>query len=160
MPKENTNKTINLDADLLSDLERQWKAKEKILIDQLSDFEAKLKAAGEDIDRLNNQVSDLTKKQFEPRMERLRLIERDIKNRIEEYILGEERMETCLLCPRDLQVFKIPLTLVPCGVIDSILKYSIHIVKHALNQLLKKITMSSNAKSAHRLQTPPTAISS
>ena len=122
VPKETTNKTINLDADLLTDLERQWHAKEKLLIDQISGLEAKLKAADEDIARLNNQVSDLTKRQFEPRMERLKLIERDIKNRIEEYILGEERMETCLLCPRDLQVFKIPLTLVPCGVIRHILK--------------------------------------
>lgn len=121
-PKENGNKTINLDADVLSDLERQWQAKEKVLYDQLSVLEAKLKAADEDITRLNNQVSDLNKRQFSPRMERLKLIERDIKNRIEEYILGEERMETCLLCPRDLQVFKIPLTLVPCGVNRSILK--------------------------------------
>ena len=65
---------------------------------------------------LNNQVADLTKKQFQPRMERLKLIERDVKNRMEEFVLAEERMETGFLCPRDLQIFKSPMTLVPCGV--------------------------------------------
>ena len=49
-------------------------------------------------------------------MERLKLIEKDIKNRMEEYVLAEERMETGFLCPRDLQVFRMPMTLVPCGV--------------------------------------------
>jgi hypothetical protein len=45
---------------------------------------------------LNLQVIDLTKRQFQPRMERLKLIERDVKNRMEEYILAEERMEVSL----------------------------------------------------------------
>ncbi|KAI8621108.1 hypothetical protein BC830DRAFT_328958 [Chytriomyces sp. MP71] len=53
---------------------------------------------------------------FEPRMERLKAIEKDIKGRMEEYALAEERMETGFLCPRDLQCFKIPMTLIPCGV--------------------------------------------
>ena len=119
---EPPTKTINLDADLLADLESKWQSKEKALILQISGLESKLKSANENIDKLNNQVSDLNKRQFHPRMERLKLIERDIKNRIEEYILGEERMETCLLCPRDLQVYKVPLTLIPCGVCISKLK--------------------------------------
>lgn len=124
-PKEIPAKSINLDADLLTDLDRQWKTKEKFFMDTVAELEGKLKAADDNIARLQNQVSDLTKRQFQPRMERLKLIERDVKNRIEEYILGEERMETCLLCPRDLQIYKIPLTLVPCGVISSFL-----MVKH------------------------------
>ena len=48
-------------------------------------------------------------------MERLKVIEKDIKSRMEEYVLAEERMETGFLCPRDLQIFKTPMTLVPCG---------------------------------------------
>lgn len=32
-------------------------------------------------------------KQFQPRMERLKVIERDIKDRMVEYALAEERME-------------------------------------------------------------------
>jgi hypothetical protein len=45
---------------------------------------------------LNATVSELEKKQFQPRMERLKAIENDIKNRMEEYALAEERMEVSL----------------------------------------------------------------
>ena len=45
---------------------------------------------------LNTTVSELEKKQFQPRMERLKAIENDIKNRMEEYALAEERMEVDL----------------------------------------------------------------
>ena len=41
---------------------------------------------------MDNQIADLRTKQFHPRMEWLKLIEKDIKSRIEEYALAEERM--------------------------------------------------------------------
>lgn len=39
---------------------------------------------------------------------------------MEEYCLGEERMETGFLCPNDLKLFSKPQTLYPCGVRKSI----------------------------------------
>ncbi|KAJ3332002.1 hypothetical protein HDU76_001618, partial [Blyttiomyces sp. JEL0837] len=81
---------INIDPDFINDIEKKWQA-------------------------LNATVADLQKKQFQPRMERLKAIEKDIKSRMEEYALAEERMETGFLCPRDLQCFHKPMTLIPCG---------------------------------------------
>ncbi len=124
---------VSLDADLLGDIEKKWQAKEKMLTDELTKMDGQLKERDESINSgcyiviissftyrnyvgLTNQVADLTKRQFQPRMERLKLIERDVKSRMEEFVLAEERMETGLLCPRDLQIFKMPMTLVPCGV--------------------------------------------
>ncbi len=42
---------------------------------------------------MNARVADLTAKQYQPRMERLKEIEADIKSKIEEYCLADEKME-------------------------------------------------------------------
>ncbi|ORY52950.1 hypothetical protein BCR33DRAFT_779325 [Rhizoclosmatium globosum] len=87
------------------------------------------------ITELSAVVAELQKKQFQPRMERLKAIEKDIKGRMEEYALAEERMETGFLCPRDLQCFKIPMTLIPCGhtyckhCVDSLREENYNVVK-------------------------------
>lgn len=66
---------------------------------------------------LNETISKLQNLMYHPRLERLKIIEKDIKNRMVEYALAEERMETGFLCPKDLKFFKHPETLSPCGVI-------------------------------------------
>jgi hypothetical protein len=45
---------------------------------------------------LAESVSELTKGQYQPRMERLKLIENSIKDRMMEYALAEERLEVWL----------------------------------------------------------------
>ncbi|KAJ3414583.1 hypothetical protein HDV05_006322 [Chytridiales sp. JEL 0842] len=106
---------INIDPDFINDIEKKWQAKEKNLQAEIDRLSSLIKSKDESINNLSTSVADLQKKQFQPRMERLKAIEKDIKSRMEEYALAEERMETGFLCPRDLQCFKIPMTLIPCG---------------------------------------------
>ncbi|KAJ3121778.1 hypothetical protein HK098_003412 [Nowakowskiella sp. JEL0407] len=106
---------MNLDPDLINDIENKWKAKEKELVTEIETLNQKIRSKEQIIKSLNSNVSDLNTKQFQPRMERLKTIEKDIKSRMEEYALAEERMETGFLCPRDLKFLKSPMTLIPCG---------------------------------------------
>ncbi|KAI9202540.1 uncharacterized protein BJ171DRAFT_176768 [Polychytrium aggregatum] len=69
----------------------------------------------ESVTKLSQQVEELSKKQFQPRMEKLKAIEQDVKIRMEEYALAEERLETGFICPRDLIVLEKPVTFDPCG---------------------------------------------
>ncbi|KAL2916157.1 hypothetical protein HK105_204248 [Polyrhizophydium stewartii] len=112
--------TFTVDPDVIGDIEKRWQAKEKSLTDEIDRLVGEIhirdeKITGKNQTLISEQVADLTKKQFHPRMERLKTIEHDIKNRMEEYALAEERMETGFLCPRDLKFFKVPMTLSPCG---------------------------------------------
>ncbi|KAJ3107124.1 hypothetical protein HDU97_004817 [Phlyctochytrium planicorne] len=107
---------INIDPDFINDIEKKWQAKEKNLQAEIERIAGLMKTKDESIASLSATIADLQKKQFQPRMERLKAIEKDIKSRMEEYALAEERMETGFLCPRDLQCFKTPMTLIPCGV--------------------------------------------
>jgi uncharacterized protein (DUF342 family) len=89
----NENTTFGLDTTTLTDLEKEFKTKEKVLQEEAEKIRSESKAKDEKISALNNQIIELTKKQFAPRMERLKVIERDIKDRMSEYALAEERME-------------------------------------------------------------------
>ncbi|KAJ3224655.1 hypothetical protein HDU81_008440 [Chytriomyces hyalinus] len=113
--KNRTNNHLNIDPDFINDIEKKWQAKEKALQNEIERQANNLRGKDEQITELSATVAELQKKQFQPRMERLKAIEKDIKGRMEEYALAEERMETGFLCPRDLQCFKIPMTLIPCG---------------------------------------------
>ncbi|KAJ3191771.1 hypothetical protein HK101_007425 [Irineochytrium annulatum] len=126
---------INIDPDFINDIEKKWQAKEKNLQSEIERLAASLKTKDQSIEELSSTVAELQKKQFQPRMERLKAIEKDIKSRMEEYALAEERMETGFLCPRDLQCFKIPMTLIPCGhtyckcCIDSLKEENYNVIK-------------------------------
>ncbi|TPX68142.1 hypothetical protein CcCBS67573_g07284 [Chytriomyces confervae] len=113
--KNRTSNHLNIDPDFINDIEKKWQAKEKALQNEIERQANNLRGKDEQITDLSATVAELQKKQFQPRMERLKAIEKDIKGRMEEYALAEERMETGFLCPRDLQCFKIPMTLIPCG---------------------------------------------
>lgn len=113
--KQRTHNTSNIDPDFISDMEKKWKAKEQVLQEELDILEKKMTAKDDLVKNLNNRIADLTMKQFQPRMERLKEIEADIKSKIEEYCLADEKMETRFLCPRDLVYLKKPVTLMPCG---------------------------------------------
>ncbi|KAJ3220336.1 hypothetical protein HDU67_000003 [Dinochytrium kinnereticum] len=97
---------INIDPDFINDIEKKWQgtlsfridahnitAKEKNLQTEIERITGLLKVKDESIAALSASIADLQKKQFQPRMERLKAIEKDIKSRMEEYALAEERME-------------------------------------------------------------------
>ncbi|KAJ3379917.1 hypothetical protein HDU92_006309 [Lobulomyces angularis] len=108
-------KHINIDPDFISDIEKKWQAKENILQVENKRLMHVNTQKDETIKNLNHRVQELTSKQFQPRMERLKEIENDIQEKMEEYCLGEERMETGFLCPKDLKIFQKPHTFYPCG---------------------------------------------
>ncbi|KAH6572634.1 hypothetical protein BASA50_009634 [Batrachochytrium salamandrivorans] len=101
--------------DSKNDAEKLSLVREKSLLDEINRLAEEMHIRDEKLMALEEQVKDLTSKQLNPRIERLKTIELDIKNRMEEYALSGERMETGLLCPRDLKVFVTPMTLSPCG---------------------------------------------
>ncbi|KAJ3190149.1 hypothetical protein HDU85_000440 [Gaertneriomyces sp. JEL0708] len=105
----------DIDPEFIDNMEKKWQAKEKALQTELDHVRTTLGTKERDLTLLRAAVADLTKKQFQPRMERLTAIEKDIKVRLEQYALSEERMETGFLCPRDVKFFRKPVTLIPCG---------------------------------------------
>jgi hypothetical protein len=75
------------------------------------------------LEGLSAAVADLQKNQFQPRMERLKAIEKDIKSRMEEYALAEERMEVRVddkkmyACNEELQFRLASCALETCNVL-------------------------------------------
>ena len=67
------------------------------------------------ISTLEDQLAEVSKQSFKPRMEKLLAIERGIKEKLEEVSLIEEKIEMRLVCPHDIQIVKDPYTLLPCG---------------------------------------------
>ncbi|KAI8914419.1 hypothetical protein EDD86DRAFT_199305 [Gorgonomyces haynaldii] len=114
-PKTPEKKQYDLDATVITDLEKKYEAREKMLVLDKERLLNDLRIRDEKMQVLQEQVAELQRKQFQPRMERLKIIEKDVRNRILEYSLAEERMENGFLCPKDLQFFKSPVTLSPCG---------------------------------------------
>ncbi|KAI9012946.1 hypothetical protein BC832DRAFT_537793 [Gaertneriomyces semiglobifer] len=91
----------DIDPEFIDNMEKKWQAKEKALQTELDHVRTTLGTKERDLTLLRAAVADLTKKQFQPRMERLTAIEKDIK--------------TGFLCPRDVKFFRKPVTLIPCG---------------------------------------------
>ncbi|KND03748.1 uncharacterized protein SPPG_01204 [Spizellomyces punctatus DAOM BR117] len=115
-PKDQKGRTrVDIDPDFIDNIEKKWQSRERSLQAEVDRLGESMAVKEKQIEKLNATITELNKKQFQPRMERLRAIEKDIKNRMEEYALAEERMETGFLCPRDVQLFKHPMTLIPCG---------------------------------------------
>lgn len=89
--KEKTQ--FGVDSTTLTDLEKKFQNKEKALQEEAEKASSESKAKDDKIAALNDQIIELSKKQFAPRMERLKVIERDIRDRMAEYAIAEERME-------------------------------------------------------------------
>ncbi|KAJ3009750.1 hypothetical protein HKX48_007768 [Thoreauomyces humboldtii] len=115
-PKEDKRgMRFDVDPDFIDGLEKKFQAKEKILQHEIDKLRESHSVKEKQLGKLNEKINELTKEQFLPRMERLKLIEMDIKIKMEEYALAEESMETGFLCPRDVKLFHKPTTLIPCG---------------------------------------------
>ncbi|KAJ1553105.1 hypothetical protein HK405_008932 [Cladochytrium tenue] len=84
---------IAIDPDFIGDIEKKWQAKEKNLQEEIERLVQAMVEKDTKIEGLVNQVTDLRKNQYQPRMERLKAIEKDIKGRMEEFALAEERLE-------------------------------------------------------------------
>ena len=77
----------------IGESEKKWQSQEKSYTDEIERLVSELRGRDQRIGNMNDQIIDLQRKQFHPRMERLKIIEKDIKDRMEEYALAEERME-------------------------------------------------------------------
>ncbi|KAJ3289441.1 hypothetical protein HDU79_004066 [Rhizoclosmatium sp. JEL0117] len=78
---------LNIDPDFINDIEKKWQAKEKTLQAEIERQANIMRTKETTITELSAVVAELQKKQFQPRMERLKAIEKDIKGRMEEYAL-------------------------------------------------------------------------
>ncbi|KAJ3044639.1 hypothetical protein HDV00_001565 [Rhizophlyctis rosea] len=90
---------MDIDTDFIDGIEKKWQAKEKVLQTEMERLTLLIRTKEEEIGGLKVVIDDLKKRQFQPRMERIKAIERDIKNRMEEYALAEERMEHTYCTP-------------------------------------------------------------
>lgn len=65
---------------------------------------------------LTKEIQRLNQKQFHSRLKNLKSTEQKMTEKINEYILTEEKIEIMFICPRCLNILKDPVTLSPCGV--------------------------------------------
>ncbi|KAK6097787.1 hypothetical protein MT418_001878 [Batrachochytrium dendrobatidis] len=147
--KEKSN-VFTTDPDVIDDTEKKSQIKERSLLDEIDRLTKEMHIRDDNITLLREQVLDLSKKQFHPRMEKLKAIELDIKSRMEEYALAEERMETGFLCPRDLKFFKIPMTLSPCG--HTFCKSCLEAIQEENYNVIKCEVCNTTATAVHRNQ--------
>ncbi|KAI9179061.1 hypothetical protein H9P43_005723 [Blastocladiella emersonii ATCC 22665] len=105
----------NIEREKMLEMERKLEAQARAFSEETESLQIALKNAEGKLASINRNISDLQSRQYEPRMERLRAIERDLKSRMEEYMLAEESLETALICSKCLQFFRQPQSLVPCG---------------------------------------------
>ncbi|KAL7749642.1 hypothetical protein RI367_004868 [Sorochytrium milnesiophthora] len=105
----------NADQEVIKEIEQKYKVKEQQCMSEIEHLKNTISQRDTTILENANKITDLEARQFGPRMERLQAIETDFKNRIEEYLLAEESLETGLLCPKCLKFMVRPYTLSPCG---------------------------------------------
>ncbi|KAJ3136360.1 hypothetical protein HK100_001809 [Physocladia obscura] len=103
--KTRTTNHLSIDPDLINDIEKKWQAKERTLQMEIERQANIIRSKDESLSTMSSIVSELQKKQFQPRMERLKAIEKDIKGRMEEYALAEERMEEIRLDSYALAIY-------------------------------------------------------
>ncbi|KAI8901993.1 hypothetical protein BC833DRAFT_575333 [Globomyces pollinis-pini] len=113
--KDEANLRSTVDAELISDIERKWQRKEKSLLQELDSSNFIIREKQKQIIVLSDRIAELEKDQYHPRMIYLKKIENEMKNKLIEYNLSEERLETGFICPRSLDLFHQPVTLSPCG---------------------------------------------
>ncbi|KAI9141514.1 hypothetical protein BKA69DRAFT_1124827 [Paraphysoderma sedebokerense] len=79
--------------EAVKQLEEQHQSKEKAYTEEIEALRATIRERESILNDHASKISDLSRKQFEPRMERLIAVENDIKERLEEYVLAEESLE-------------------------------------------------------------------
>ncbi|KAJ1510915.1 hypothetical protein HMI54_001260 [Coelomomyces lativittatus] len=104
-----------LEKEKIAELERKIEAQAKTFQMEIDTLLAESNEKNIEILHLSKKTKELELRQFEPRMERLHAIEKDFKLHLEEYMLSEESLENGLICPKCLQFFNVPYTLMPCG---------------------------------------------
>ncbi|KAJ3365285.1 hypothetical protein GGF32_009790 [Allomyces javanicus] len=116
--EEASKKEVDMSAverEFLIEMERKIDAQARAHAEEMEDLVKTARLRENQVLELTKKLNDMETRQYEPRMERLRAIEKDFKSRMEEYLLAEESLETALICPKCLQFFQHPQTLTPCG---------------------------------------------
>ncbi|KAJ2999036.1 hypothetical protein HDV02_003729 [Globomyces sp. JEL0801] len=91
--KDEANLRSTVDAELISDIERKWQRKEKSLLQELDSSNFIIREKQKQIIVLSDRIAELEKDQYHPRMIYLKKIENEMKNKLIEYNLSEERLE-------------------------------------------------------------------
>ncbi|KAJ3326956.1 hypothetical protein HDU91_004512 [Kappamyces sp. JEL0680] len=102
------------DNDMVSDIEKKWQRKEKSLLKEIEEANNILRDKHKQITVMASKIAQLEKEQYNPRMTYLQTIEQNLKQRLVELCVSEERLETGFLCPRDLKLLVDPTTLSCC----------------------------------------------
>ncbi|ORX60012.1 hypothetical protein BCR36DRAFT_579459 [Piromyces finnis] len=100
---------------VMIDLESKWKDKDKVLNEEIQNLTEKIMDKDNRIIELTKEIQRLNQKQFHSRLKNLRSTEQKMTEKINEYILTEEKLEIMFICPRCLNILKDPVTLYPCG---------------------------------------------
>ncbi|ORZ33131.1 hypothetical protein BCR44DRAFT_224896 [Catenaria anguillulae PL171] len=104
-----------MEKEKIAEMERKLLAQAQAFAEETEVLKAALEKSEAEVQKHLTKISEMANRQYEPRMERLRAIEKDLKSRMEEYLLAEESLETGLICPKCLQFFRQPQALIPCN---------------------------------------------
>ena len=89
--------------------------REKAYAAEIETLRITLDAKEKQCNELTLKISEISNNLYEPRMVRLRELEKEVRVKLEEYALLEEAMETVFLCTKCAQLLQHPVTVSPCG---------------------------------------------
>jgi chromosome segregation ATPase len=116
MTNSEMNKSPSTPSDkVMYDMESKWKDKDKVLNEEIQSLTEKILEKDNRITELTREIHRLNQKQFNSRLKNLKTTEQKMTEKINEYILTEEKIEVMFICPRCLSILKKPVTLSPCG---------------------------------------------
>ncbi|KAI9224268.1 hypothetical protein BC828DRAFT_402412 [Blastocladiella britannica] len=104
-----------MEREKLTEMERRMETQSQRFAEEVTALTERLAERETTVKELQQRFKDIQSKQYEPRMERLKAIESDLKSRMEEYLLAEESLETGLICSKCLQFYRQPHSIIPCS---------------------------------------------
>ncbi|TPX34590.1 hypothetical protein SmJEL517_g02858 [Synchytrium microbalum] len=110
-----TNGSVGIDPEMLAEMEKRWAAREALLQADVKTYKQALMDKEDLVATMKAKIATLSKHTVDIRSEKLKTVERDLRARLEEFLMMEEALETACMCPLTLERFEHPMILVPCG---------------------------------------------
>ncbi|TPX45162.1 hypothetical protein SeLEV6574_g04039 [Synchytrium endobioticum] len=106
---------VGIDPELLAEMEKRWSAREALLKADVKTLKQCLSEKEDLVSQLKFNIAELSKHTVDIRSEKLKTVERDMRQRLDEFLIMEEALETACMCPLTLERFRDPMILIPCG---------------------------------------------